>query len=115
MADQKVTALTAKTTLVGTELVYIIDDPAGTPTSKKATTLAVANLAGKMYSAAVSQTGTDAPTILEFHNTSGLTVAAFYNSVGNYAFIFTGYVVDREQTAISMSGTRGFLTHSMGV
>lgn len=47
MADTKVTALTENTTPVGTDLVYIVDDPGGTPASQKIT---VANLAKGMFS-----------------------------------------------------------------
>jgi len=37
MADQKLTALDAATTLGDADLVYVVDDVAGTPTSKKLT------------------------------------------------------------------------------
>lgn len=37
MADAKITALTENTTPVGTDLVHIIDDPAGTPLNQKIT------------------------------------------------------------------------------
>lgn len=37
MADTKLTALTALTTPTGADLIYIVDDVAGTPTSKKIT------------------------------------------------------------------------------
>ena len=38
MADKKVTELTALTTTAGNDLLYIVDDPTGTPVSKKITT-----------------------------------------------------------------------------
>lgn len=44
MADTKVTALTAATPL-GTDLLYLVDDPGGTPSSKKATVADVLALA----------------------------------------------------------------------
>lgn len=37
MADTKTTALTAMTTPVGTDLIYVVDDPGGTPASQKLT------------------------------------------------------------------------------
>lgn len=37
MANQKVSALSNKSSLAGTEYVMIVDDPAGTPTSKRTT------------------------------------------------------------------------------
>lgn len=61
MADQKLTALTADGTPVGADLFYIVDDVAGTPTSKKIT---LANLALgiqsliQISSASASLTGT---------------------------------------------------------
>lgn len=42
MADSKLSALTAETAPVGADLVYLVDDVAGTPTSKKATLTDVA-------------------------------------------------------------------------
>jgi len=41
MANEKVTALTEETTPVGADLLYLVDDVSGTPTSKKVT---VANM-----------------------------------------------------------------------
>jgi hypothetical protein len=37
MADTKVTALTALSTAAGTDILYIVDDPGGSPASKKIT------------------------------------------------------------------------------
>lgn len=37
MADKKITALTALTTLSDDDLFVVVDDPSGTPTSKKIT------------------------------------------------------------------------------
>ena len=37
MADSKITALPELTTVAGGDLVAIVDDPSGTPTSKKIT------------------------------------------------------------------------------
>jgi hypothetical protein len=37
MADKKVTALDAVTTVAADDLLLIVDDPSGTPTSKKVT------------------------------------------------------------------------------
>ena len=38
-ADQKVTALTENTSVAGTDILYIVDDPSGTPASQKITVL----------------------------------------------------------------------------
>lgn len=48
MADKKISELTEKTTPVGTDLVEIVDDPAGTPISKRST---LANLISKVWNA----------------------------------------------------------------
>jgi hypothetical protein len=37
MADKKITQLTALTTVSADDVLLIVDDPAGTPTSKKVT------------------------------------------------------------------------------
>jgi len=37
MADQKLTALTAITVLVGTDIIYVVSDPGGSPLSRKIT------------------------------------------------------------------------------
>lgn len=46
MADSKVTALSAIASVAGEDLIYIVDDPAGTPTSKKATVTQLATFLG---------------------------------------------------------------------
>ena len=43
MADTKTTALTNKATLATTDLVYLVSDPSGVPTSMKATVQAIIN------------------------------------------------------------------------
>lgn len=54
MADTKVSALTAATSATSEDLIYLVDDPAGTPTSKKITvanmeaSLTLGNLAGTL-------------------------------------------------------------------
>lgn len=64
MADQKISALTAKTPLTGTELIPIVDDPSGTPTSKKTTAQDIADLAGGggAWELVAYYTGTAIPT-----------------------------------------------------
>lgn len=50
MADSKLTALTALSAVTGDDLLYVVDDPAGTPTSKKATAAVVRNYMAQSYS-----------------------------------------------------------------
>ena len=51
MADQKLTALDAATTLGDADLIYVVDDVAGTPTSKK---LTGSNLKGTLVPSGVN-------------------------------------------------------------
>lgn len=109
MADSKVSALPNKATLDGTELVMIVDDPSGTPTSKRTTAQAIADLGDvKMLALGASQTGTNDPTYLEFGNNSGFNILVFQrNSTGNYGIILDG-PIDHQKTAVIVSGVRGF-------
>ena len=60
MADKKVTALDALTTVAADDLLLIVDDPSGTPTSKKVTAanLATYTSTGLAASASPTLTGT---------------------------------------------------------
>ena len=55
MADTKITALTANSTPLGTDLTVIIDDPGGTPLSQKITL-------ADLFAAWISDTGYDPAT-----------------------------------------------------
>ncbi len=65
MADSKVSALTAATSASSDDLFYLVDDPSGTPTSKKITlanleaSLAIGNISGTL---AVAKGGTGQTT-----------------------------------------------------
>ena len=59
MADQKLTALSALSALTGDDLLYAVDDVAGTPTSYKVTAAVV-----REFSNMVQATGTDANTTM---------------------------------------------------
>ena len=89
MADSKLTALTALTEAIGTDLIYIVDDPSGTPVSKKITVSDLLDLVsfktvealgsnatsydvGNRYRARATATYT-ASTTLTFSNASNLT------------------------------------------
>lgn len=71
MADTKVEGLAAATP-VGTDLVYIVDDPAGVPAGKKATVQAVVDLVGKTH---VDALNVDAGT-LDGVDSTGFATAA---------------------------------------
>jgi len=68
MADQKLTALTETTSLDGTELFYVVEDPAGTPLSRKSLVSRIKDyiLTGATFTGAVREAVvalTDAATI----------------------------------------------------
>jgi len=67
MADQKLTALTETTDADGTEITYVVEDPSGTPLSRKIT---VANLLAYIDDATVTLTN---KTIDAASNTLSLT------------------------------------------
>lgn len=91
MADSKVSDLTNKPTLDGTELVMIVDDPSGTPTSKRTTAQAIAAWGGvKEYIATLSQSGTAAPVANVLKNTLGGTPTFARTSAGSYTMTLTG-------------------------
>lgn len=110
MADSKVSALTNKAILDGTELLMIVDDPAGTPTSKRTTAQAVAALlAGigiPVYAIKVAQSGVNNPLKTDFYNNSGLSILDFSRSqagVFDLQFSFD-WVIDKDKTVILHSG-----------
>ena len=61
MADEKLTALTAIVNAGGDEIIYIVDDPGGTPVSRKIT---VANLLKTLTSPTIN-TGVSGTAILD--------------------------------------------------
>lgn len=51
MADAKVTSLSALTAITGDDVLYVVDDPGGTPASKKATAAVLRDYTNMVYSA----------------------------------------------------------------
>lgn len=66
MADQKITALTAKTFPLSTDIVPMVEDPAGTPVTKK---ISVLDLAG--YSALATGEGITSTSLVDV---AGMTI-----------------------------------------
>lgn len=80
MADKKVTALDALTTVTADDLFLVVDDPAGTPTSKKVTAanLATYTSTGLATLASPTFTGTPAaPTAAASTSTTQIATTAF--------------------------------------
>ena len=71
MADQKVTALAENTTVLTTDILYLVDDPGGTPASEKATVANVClagqpDIGARVYNSGNLTIGTASWTALSF-------------------------------------------------
>lgn len=76
MADSKVTALTALTTPADEDLLYTVDDPAGTPVSKKITWTSIKTfLKGLFHSYKVQSLGAN-PTTVDADSVRELNIEA---------------------------------------
>ncbi len=84
MANIKISELSAVTSLDGTELIEVVQSG----TNKKATVSQV--LPYKVYTALLTQTGTDAPVATVLQNTLGGEVVWYRDDVGVYFGGFTG-------------------------
>lgn len=75
MADQKVTALGENTTVATTDILYLVDDPGGTPASEKATVANVVaagmvDIGARVYNSGAITLTTGATTALTFDSES---------------------------------------------
>lgn len=73
MADTKVTALTENTTVAVSDLLYVVDNPGGTPASQKATVANVVAAILPLYACCVSRSSaleiaTATPTAITWDN-----------------------------------------------
>jgi hypothetical protein len=81
----KISELTTAGAIVGTEVLPIVQ---GGVTKK----VSISNVIGanyKVYSALISQSGTDAPTAIVLQNTIG-TITFTYNNIGQYNILSSG-------------------------
>jgi hypothetical protein len=79
MADKKITALTALTSLSSDDLLVAVDDPGGSPETKKITW---ANLLSSLYGTANVFTTNTTTTLLTLgHNSSGTPAASFGGAI----------------------------------
>jgi hypothetical protein len=101
MAGIKVTDLPVLGAAAPDDVMYIVDT--STNTSKQ---IAVEDISSyKVYTALLTQTGTDAPTINVLQNTTGITFTASYDDVG--AYILTPDVApdDDKVTVLGVNGS----------
>ena len=90
----KISELTTAGAIVGTEVLTIVQ---GGVTKKVSIANATAK-SYKVYSALISQSGTDAPTAIVLENTLG-TITFTYNNIGKYNILSTGlFIADKTWT-----------------
>lgn len=99
MADSKLTALTELTSPSGDDILYIVDDPAGTPVSRKVTKTNLIKALGTPDSGVLTNcTGT--PT-LTLTNCTGLPLAGLATSAKTESFI----IACSDETTALTAGT----------
>lgn len=104
MADAKVTALSAISAVALADLVYVVDDVAGTPTSTKATVLQLMAATGLLHTA-----GTDADTTMAVGAMYVVDMSAWATADRTYTLPGTAAVGDR----IGIMVTAGDATHEL--
>lgn len=90
MADTKATALTALTALTGDDLLYAVDDVAGTPVSRKVTAAVV-----REFTNMTQATGTDANTTMAVNTLYVVNMSAWATADRTYTLPTTAAVGDR--------------------
>lgn len=90
MADAKLTALTALTTLTGDDLLYAVDDAGGTPASRKVTAAVLRD-----FTNMVQATGTDADTTMAINTLYVVDMSAWATADRTYTLPATAAVGDR--------------------
>jgi hypothetical protein len=108
MADSRVTALDANTTVLSTDLLYLVDDPGGTPKGEKATVANVLKAANRYFTFTVSGTLSVSTGAIRLYNLTGstLTINEVHACV-NTAPTGATLIVD-----VSENGTTLFTTQS---
>lgn len=104
MADEKLTALTALTTVTGDDLLYAVDDAGGTPVSRKVTAAVVRD-----YTNMVQATGTDADTTMAINTLYVVDMSAWATADRTYTLPATAAVGDR----IGILITAGDASHEL--
>ena len=104
MADQKLTALSALSALTGDDLLYAVDDVAGTPTSYKVTAAVV-----REFSNMAQATGTDANTTMAANTLYTVDMSAWATADRTYTLPAVAAVGDR----IGIMVTAGDASHEL--
>lgn len=104
MADAKLTALSALTTLTGDDLLYAVDDVAGTPASRKVTAAVV-----REFTNMAQATGTDADTTMAVNTLYVVDMSAWATADRTYTLPATAAVGDR----IGVMVTAGDASHEL--
>lgn len=105
MASKKISALTDRVTLTGSEQIPIAIGGLNyytTPTELSTYTGTILR-PYKIYSALLTQTSTSAPTIVVLENTLGVTLTGSYNSTGNYELIASSAIFTSGKTFVTMA------------
>lgn len=104
MADQKLTALSALSALTGDDLLYAVDDVAGTPTSYKVTAAVVRGFTNMAHA-----TGADADTTMAINTLYVVDMSAWATADRTYTLPATAAVGDR----IGVMVTAGDASHEL--
>ena len=133
MADTKVTALTELTAVEATDLLYVVDDPAGTPLSKKATAKNIVKAGGWEFIAStvlgapaasiafssipaypllqlyiIGQAGAggsaNVPVLMIFNGDTGSNYYATHNDGTATAYLFAGDIAGTQSTPAVREG-----------
>jgi hypothetical protein len=99
MADAKITELTAETAPINTDLLVMVDDPSGTPATKKVTI-------GDLIKAALVRKQASGTST---SGSAGTSVASLAATAGNK---FIGWSVVASQTATASSGLTVTITYT---
>ena len=110
MADQKATQLTELTTVADGDILYIVDDPGGTPVSKKITKVNLVGSGGNTFARIVKKADETVNNSTTFQDDDELVVAL--NANKTYGFILliyldTSSVADIKETFTIPSGASG--------
>lgn len=81
MADAKLTALTELTTPAGGDILYIVDDPGGTPLSRKVT---VANIFGNAVRTSITPSANQVPLQVAGYSLTGSNASSLIDVAGTW-------------------------------